>query len=87
MTSMDSSYAPIVAQYTDDDGRLIGAALTFRAQVAVTTVTAAAMGLPDAMKGAGPPLLVTLWRMLEVLTSTTKEAPDGRVRGSAVRGN
>ena len=30
------------------------------------------------MKGAGPSLLVALWQMLEVLTSTTKEAPDGK---------
>lgn len=47
MTSADHLYAPIVAQYVDDAGRLVGAALTCRAQVAVTTATAAAMGLPD----------------------------------------
>jgi GNAT superfamily N-acetyltransferase len=47
MTKDDSSYAPVVAQYHDNEGKLIGAALTCRAQLAVTTVTAAAMGLPE----------------------------------------
>lgn len=47
MTSEDGTYAPIVAQYIDGQGRLIGAALTCRAQLAATSVTAAAMGLPD----------------------------------------
>jgi GNAT superfamily N-acetyltransferase len=47
MTKDDDSYAPIVAKYLDDQGKLIGAALTCRAPLAVTTVTAAAMGLPE----------------------------------------
>jgi DNA replication protein DnaC len=38
-------------------------------------------------EGAGPPLLVTPRRMLGVFTSTTKEAPGGSVRGTAVRGD
>jgi hypothetical protein len=75
MTSMDSSYAPIVAQYIDDAGRLIGAALTCRAQVAVTTVTAAAMGLPD----TGYASVLDKHSELDLVAV----APDARARVSA----
>lgn len=45
MTNMDEVYAPIVACYRED-GRLVGAALTCRAQPAVGSLTAARLGMP-----------------------------------------
>jgi hypothetical protein len=36
---------------------------------------------PDAMKGAGPPLLVTLWRMLEVGPGQWRRVGTGMVEG------
>jgi len=44
MTAMDEIYAPIVACYRKG-GRLVGAALTCRAQVAVGSLTAAKLGM------------------------------------------
>lgn len=45
MTEMDTLYAPLVAQYRDQQtGRLLGAALTCRAQVAVGSLMMARMG-------------------------------------------
>lgn len=43
---MDEVFAPIVAFITDDDGKIIAAALTCRAQIAAAMLMNARMGLP-----------------------------------------